>query len=156
MARLLDPARPAFGVLASTWYPAEIVHHFLDRILEGHPDEGRELAREVNREVVPRMIHGIYKVIYGAVASPELYSRHIGRQWKRLHTTGERSFVVRAPGEGYSLVTDWPAHHPFLCWITIYTMVSLFESMGFEHVAAERIRCVGHGAEECATILRWR
>jgi hypothetical protein len=54
------------------------------------------------------------------------------------------------------VLADWPAHHPVLCWVTIYTMFSLFEAMGFEAVTAERIRCAGHGGADCATVLRWR
>ena len=63
---------------------------------------------------------------------------------------------MRAPGEGLSVLSSWPAHHPLLCSITIYTMVSVFEAMGYEDVTAERIRCVTRGAEDCATVLRWR
>jgi hypothetical protein len=156
LAPLVSRRLPAFGMLASTWYPIALCHYFLDRAMEGRGDEGRELARDANREIVPRMIRGIYKVIYRTVASPELYARHVNRQWRKLHTTGERSFVIRAPGEALSTVAGWPGHHPFLCWITIYTMVSLFEAMGREQVTAERLRCVSHGGEDCATVLRWR
>jgi hypothetical protein len=158
LADTVKTSMPALGLLASTWYPVGLSHYFLDRMLviEGCGDEGRELAREANRELVPKMIRGVYKVLYRTVASPELYARHVGRHWRKLHSTGDRAFVVRGPGEGFSLVANWEGHHPALCWITIYTMVSLFEMMGYEHVAAERTRCVSHGGEDCATVLRWR
>jgi hypothetical protein len=158
IAALVKPSMPAMGILASTWYPVALSHLFLDAMLaiEGCRDEGRDLAREANQDLVPKMIRGVYKVLYRTVASPELYARHVGRHWHKLHSSGERSFVIRAPGEGYSVVANWPGHHPTLCWITIYTMVSLFEMMGYEHVAAERTRCVSHGGVDCATVLRWR
>ncbi len=158
LAALVKPSLPALGILASTWYPAALSHAFLDAMLaiEGCGDEGRSMARQANRDIVPRMIRGVYKMLYRTVASPELYARHVGRHWHKLHSTGDRSFVIRAPGEGHSVVANWPGHHPTLCWITIHTMVSLFEMMGYEHVAAERTRCVSHGGAECATVLRWR
>ena len=154
LAPLIRINMPAFGVLASSWYPVALSHYYLDAVMEGN--EGRELAREANRDVVPRMIHGVYRVIYRTIASPELYARHVGRQWRKLHSTGERTFEIRGPGEARSTVANWPGHHPMLCWITIYTMVSLFETMGFSRVDAERVRCVAHGGGgECVTILRW-
>ena len=156
LARLVDTSRPALGFLASAWYPVTLTHHLLDRALMDRTDEGRATAREAVRDITPRMIRGVYKVLFQAVASPELYARHIGRQWRRLHTTGDRTLVLRAPGEALSTVASWGGHHPFLCWMTIYTMESLFEAMRYKSVSVERIRCVSHGAADCATILRYR
>ena len=154
--RLVDRKRPALGLLASTWYPCELAHTMCDRAIDGVTDEGRAIAREANRDIVPRMIHGIYKVLYQSVASPELYAKHVGRQWKKLHTTGERSFVIRAEGQALSTIRNWDGHHPFLCWMMIYTMASLFEAMRFHDVTVDRLSCVAHGADECATVLRWK
>lgn len=156
LERFVNRTRPALGLLASTWYPSALAHYLCDRAIEGLPDEGRELAREANREVVPRMIHGVYKVLYETIVSPELYAKHVARHWHKLHTTGDRSFVIRAPGEALSTVRNWEGHHPLLCWMMIYTMASLFESMRVGDVTVDRVRCVGHGAEECATVVRWK
>jgi hypothetical protein len=154
--RLVTRTRPALGILASTWYPSAFASHMCDRVIAGLPDEGRAMAREANRDIVPMMIRGIYKALWQTLASPELYARHVDRHWHKLHTTGERSFVIRAPGEALSVVRSWDGHHPLLCWMMIYTMVSLFEAMRLTEVTADRIRCVAHGADECATILRWK
>jgi hypothetical protein len=156
LASLVDPKRPALGLLASTWYPCALAHTLCDRAMEGATDEGRALAREANRDIVPRMIRGIYKVLYQSVASPELYAKHVGRQWHKLHTTGERTFVIRAEGQALSTIRSWDGHHPLLCWMMIYTMASLFEAMRFTDVTVDRLSCVGHGASECSTVLRWK
>ncbi len=156
LARLVDVRRPALGLLASTWYPAALAHYLCDRAIDGTTDEGRSIARESNRDIVPRMIHGIYKVLYQSMASPELYAKHVDRQWKKLHTTGERGFVIRAEGQALSTIRNWEGHHPLLCWMMIYTMASLFEAMRFQDVTVERLSCVAHGGEECATVLRWK
>ena len=155
LAPLVDRTRPALGILASTWYPVTLTQHMLERARMDRREEGRYAAREVAHDLVPRMIRGVYKVVYQAVASPELYARHVGRQWRRLHTTGDREFVIRAPGNALSTVANWGGHYPFLCWTTIYTMEALFEAMRFESVSVERIRCVSHGAADCATILHY-
>jgi hypothetical protein len=49
----------------------------------------------------------------------------------------------------------WDGHHPALCWVTIFTMANLFESMRFSNVTVERIACVSEGAPRCETILRY-
>jgi len=156
LERYIDRSRPALGLLASTWYPSALCWHMCDRVIETAHDEGREIAREAARDTVPRMIHGIYKALYETLASPELYARHVGRHWKKLHDTGERSLVIRSPGVAMSTVRDWGGHHPLLCWMTIFTMASLFEAMRFPEVTVERMQCVAHGAGECATLLRWQ
>ena len=101
------------------------------------------------------MIRGVYRVMFQAAASPELYARHIGRLWRRLHTTGDRSMVIRAPGEALSRVDNWHAHHPMSCWVTIYTMAYVFEAMGYKSWSVDRLSCVAHGAQRCETLLRY-
>ena len=151
----IDPAQPAFGILGASWYPAALTHPMLDRLVARVGDEGQHLAREANREVVPRMIRGVYRVLFRTVASPELYARHVPRLWRRLHTSGDRTMVIRAPGEALSTTTNWTGHHPTMCWMAIYTMVYVFESMGYRHSTVERLACVSHGADGCETLLRY-
>ena len=154
---MLDTSQPALGILGASWYPCTLTHPMLDRVIEMHGgDEGREFANAANRDVVPKMIRGVYKMVFRTAATPELYARHIQRLWRRLHTTGDRSITIASPGEATSVVANWPGHHPFLCWTTIYTMAYVFEAMGYAHWTVERTGCVGHGAPRCETILRYR
>lgn len=152
---MINPTQPALGILSSSWYPVSLTNPMLTRVQERSGNEGRDFAIEANREVVPRMIKGIYRVMFQAAATPELYAKHVGRLWRRLHTTGTRSMVIRAPGEAVSVLEDWPAHHPVSCWLTIYTMAFVFEAMGYKSWTVERRSCVGHGAARCETILRY-
>ncbi|HEX8791072.1 MAG TPA: hypothetical protein VF765_08965 [Polyangiaceae bacterium] len=152
----LDTTQPALGILGASWYPCSLIHPMLDHIVEARGNEGRELANAANREVVPKMLRGVYRMIFRTVATPELYARHIHRLWRRLHTTGDRSLTIREPGEALSVVENWPGHHPLVCWTTIYTMAYVFEAMGYPHWSVERIACIGHGAPRCETILRYK
>jgi hypothetical protein len=153
---MVDVSRPGLGILGASWYPTSLTHPMLDRIAAEHGHEGRDLARDANHDVVPRMIRGIYRMAFRAVATPELYARHVSRLWRRMHTTGERTMQVRAEGEALSVVSGWAGHHPVLCWVTIYTMAYVFEAMGYKHWSVDRVACVGHGAPQCETILRYR
>ncbi len=154
-AVLVDPKQPALGILGASWYPTSVTHPMLTRVAERIGNEGRNFAIESCREVVPRMIGGVYRALFRSVTSPELYARHIGRLWRRLHTTGDRAMVIRAPGEALSVVESWPAHHPLSCWLAIYTMTNVFEAMGYQRWSVERLTCIGHGAARCETLLRY-
>jgi len=152
---MINPTLPALGILSSSWYPMSVTHPMLSRVQARCGNEGRDFAIEANREVVPRMIRGVYRVMFKAVVSPEMYARHVGRLWRQLHTTGTRSMTIRAPGEALSVLEDWPAHHPVSCWLTIYTMAQVFEAMGYKKWSVDRLSCVGHGAARCETLLRY-
>jgi hypothetical protein len=153
---LISPSEPALGVLGASWYPSALVAPMLDSLAATTKDGGRQFALEANRAVVPRMIRGVYRVLFDVVATPERYAQHVGRLWRRLHTTGDRRMRIVAPGEAFSTVESWPGHHPLLCWITIYTMAFLFEAMGYTQWSVDRIACVSDGAARCATTLRYR
>jgi hypothetical protein len=154
---MLHPAQPALGILGASWYPCTLVHNMCDRLLElrGGGD-GRELALAANREVMPRIMHGMYRMVLRTVGSPELYAHHVQRLWRRLHTTGERSITLHEPDEAFSVVENWPGHHPLLCWLTIYTMAYMFETMGYKRWSVERVACVSQGGARCETLLRYR
>jgi hypothetical protein len=152
----VDTSQPALGILSATWYPMSVTHPMMDAVAARGGNEGREFAMQANREVVPRMIRGVYRTMFDVVASPENYARHVGRLWRRLHTTGERSMVLRAPGEAVSRIDGWTGHHPLACWLTIYTMAYVFDAMGYRHWTVERLTCVAHGGERCETLLRFK
>jgi hypothetical protein len=153
---LIDTTQPALGILSASWYPMSVTHPMMSRVAERGGNEGRDFAMQANREVVPRMIRGIYRTMFDVAATPELYAKHVGRLWRRLHTTGERSMDLRAPGEALSRVDRWTGHHPLACWLTIYTMAFVFEAMGFKHWTVERLTCASHGADRCETLLKYK
>jgi hypothetical protein len=153
---LVDPTRPAVGILPASWYPVSLTHPMLTLLVDRFGNEGRALAFEANREVVPRMIRGLYRVLFKTAATPERYARHVQRLWRNHHTTGNRSVTIVAPGEAVSTTENWPGHHPLLCWVVIYTMAFVFEQMGYPHWTVERTECVEHGGSKCQTVLRYR
>jgi hypothetical protein len=113
------------------------------------------------RDRVPQHLLGMLDLtepglgVLGATWYP-ISPRHVHRLWRRLHTTGDRQMRIVAPGEALSVVENWPGHHPFMCWSTIYTMAYVFEAMGYKHWSVERTACVSHGGQRCQTVLRYR
>jgi hypothetical protein len=143
-------------LLATSWYPARLVHSMLDTISEGLSDaEIERMAREANRAVVSHGMNSVYKFLLEKLATPDIYAATIPRMWRLMHSTGQRRMRVIAPGEAESVVANWPGHHPLLCLITIETMCAIFEKMGCRNVRHERLACVSTGGSECVTRVRW-
>ena len=146
---------PAFGLIASEWYPSSLVHAILDGVCEGLARaEQRALAREGCEAVVPKMVRGMYRVAFAGVATPALYARFVPRLWHQLHSTGERRMTVTGVS-AESEVTRWAGHHPMLCDVVLETMRELFVIMLKRDVVAERISCVADGAPACRSAMRW-
>jgi len=148
--------RPGLGILASSWYPAELAHVLLDALMEGRTEEEcREIAREGTRAVVDSMLWGVYRFLFERVSTPERYARHIHRLWHQLHSTGERRIDMRSATEADSIIENWPGHHPLLCEITMYTMAQVFEAMRCRNVQVVRTACVSQGDPLCRARLTW-
>ncbi len=147
--------RQALGIVATEWYPSEIVHAILDAVSEGKSDDemGR-LVREATEFTVRRLSRGLYKLLFRMVGSPGLYAKHVQRAWSSLHTTGTRRVVI-GDSEAESIIEDWPGHHRWLCLVTMETMRSVFEIMGCRDVQLERLSCVHDGADRCRARLRY-
>ena len=152
---LVDVTAPGLGLLASQWYPSTLVNVILDGVALGLTRvEQRALAREACRAVVPKLVRGMYRVMFDGIATPALYARFVPRLWTQLHTTGSRTMTV-AGSTADSVVSNWAGHHPLLCDVVIETMGELFRLMVHRPVTVERLECVSEGGAVCRSTLRW-
>ncbi|MEI8256841.1 MAG: hypothetical protein WCJ30_14300 [Deltaproteobacteria bacterium] len=153
----LEPDAPKLGVVVSNWYPTTVVDLVLDQIVSLHGENGsRVIAHDGVQVVSARMFRGLYAVLFGLVASPTRYARHIQRAWLQLHDTGTREVTIERANEALSVTRNWRGHHPLMCDITLETMRAVFERMGCDAVEVSRIQCVGAGAPDCRARVRWR
>ncbi len=153
----LEPDEPRLGVVVSAWYPSTMVHLVLDQIVLVHGETGSQaIAHDGVQVVVSRMFRGLYSVLFGLVATPARYARHIQRAWLQLHDTGTRVVTLEGPNSALSVTRDWRGHHPLMCDITLETMQAVFQKMGCEDVEVSRLQCVRTGASDCRARVRWR
>jgi hypothetical protein len=153
---LLVPDAPALGIRGSKWYPSPLVHSVLDVFAESVGGEAQHgFMRDACAAVIPRMVAGPYRALFGLLASPSLYARLIQHGWRQLHTTGQRSMVLPRPGEAESQINNWSGHHPILCEVTVETMATLFRVMLRSDIQVQRVACVSEGAPCCRALLRW-
>ncbi|MEJ7729725.1 MAG: hypothetical protein WKG00_10950 [Polyangiaceae bacterium] len=152
----LDREREAWGIVSSRWYPVGPVHRLLDALLATRTDSERtRLAAQGTRAVADRMFTGIYKTLFGMLASPERWAKHSQRLWSVNYDTGDLRIRLLGPNSAESSVSNWPAHHPFLCESLVYSGIAVFEAMGCQHVSGTRLRCIDRGAEACTRLFTW-
>jgi hypothetical protein len=154
---MLDLDNPTFRLLGSLWYPARIVHAFLEALAQGRtPDEVNRLLHDANRNFIKTGARqSVYRFLLERLVTPEIYGVCVPRFWKQLHSTGDRRVKIVRRGFAESTVANWPGHHPLLCTMTIETMCAVFETMGCKNVSWERVSCVSDGASECKTLVSW-
>jgi hypothetical protein len=153
---LVDPDEPHVTLLASSWYPARLVHTLLDAIAADHaPSELERLTRETARAFAGNKLKGVHRFVLSKIVTPEMYAAGIQRMWRILHDTGDRKIELTGQGTAMSYVRNWPGHHRVLCLLTVDTMCAMFETMGCKNVQHERISCVSDGGTECVTRVSW-
>lgn len=155
---LLDVDAPAFHLLASSWYPAKLVHAIFDVLAEGRtPEEMRRFIHDANRDFLRTggASKSVYRFFLEKLATPDLYAFLVPRFWKQLHSTGEREVKIVRRGLAESTTRAWSGHGPHLCTMAIETMCTVFETMGMSNVSWDRVLCVSNGDALCKTIVRW-
>lgn len=155
---MIDVEAPAFHLLASSWYPAKLVHALFDALAEGRtPDEMQRFIHDANREFLRTggARKSVYRFFLDKLATPDLYAFFVPRFWKQLHSTGTREVKIVRRGLAESKTRGWAGHGPHLCTMAIETMCTVFEAMGCRDVTWERTLCVSNGDKECKTIVRW-
>jgi hypothetical protein len=158
--RMVDPLRSGGGVLASRWYPAELVHVLVDEMIAGRGEaELRSLSQHAANVIMRRTLSGIYRTLFATFATPELYARHAGRLWSQHYDNGLVE-VSNRPREGghnvaHARISRWISHHRFICMLNGAAARPIYELMGCKSVRYDTIACVSKGAQACEWLVHW-
>lgn len=153
----LEPSREAYGLLASVWYPAPLVHSLLDRLTEGATDaELTRIAEDAANVIMGRTLRGVYRTLFTMVASPDRFQRFGHSLWGQHYDTG-RNEIERCDATTHRVrYLDWQGHHPFICRMNMASSLPIYEAMGCRDVRYAIQGCVSRGAPHCENVVRWR
>jgi hypothetical protein len=152
----LDPTRTGFGVLASRWYPAGLVHDLLDQLVQVRaPAELEAMAVDAAEYIMGRTLRGVYRAVFSMFGTPDRYARHIDKLWSMHYDTGRILVDDTKPLFHRVKYSGWKGHHSFICRMNMASSLALYGAMGCREVKYERIGCVSDGASHCENVVRW-
>jgi hypothetical protein len=158
LAAELDPRKEALGVLASQWYPAEVVHALLDelaRALSTH--ELETFTSDASRAVMKATLSGLYRVLFEWMATPARYARYAPKLWSAYYDSGQLTIQFHeGEAKAVSTVTSWPGHHPLICDLNRGASPAIYAAMGCRDARCTRVSCVSRGDAECRFVTTWR
>jgi hypothetical protein len=154
--RHFDPTRVNLGILASTWYPSEVINCLYDLLIENlSPQQRRALADEIGRGYVDRLLRGVYKIIFDVLMTPERYVVHAQRLWNQGCDTGKLSLTLVDSRRVEGGMADWRGHHPFGCEVSHMIGLHIFRAMGCNDVTSVLL-CRQHtGTNACIGSYSW-
>jgi hypothetical protein len=153
----LDQSQDLLGIVSSVWYPAPTIFSLLDGILEDvPPNERRRLARAGARAVLNVTLKGIYASVFRLMMTPERYALQSQRLWDRFYDTGTMKKIALGPCHHRTIISDWGAHHPFICELHAWSSEHIYAAMGCRFVTVERTQCISEGASDCRFEVHWR
>jgi hypothetical protein len=157
LRQAIDDRRPVLGVIASTWYPADLVCSLLDALTEHLDAQGRtDLAEQGARAVMEHTLRGIYRTLFEWMATPSRYARFGPKLWSAYYDSGSFDIVMPDATTAICTIANWSAHHPFLCDLNRGAAFSIYESMGCDEVRVNRTECVANGAPRCRFVSTWK
>jgi len=148
--------RPALGLLPATWYPAELVHVFLDALTWGVSGaEMERMAREGAEFAMQRNLRGVYRSLFGLFVSPKIYALGIQQLWNLHYDSGRVGNLEAGPNTHRAVIHDWRGHHPFICRLNMAAAFPIYGAMKCRDVAVRREACVSYGDPACAWVITW-
>ncbi|HVU05809.1 MAG TPA: hypothetical protein VHE30_28870 [Polyangiaceae bacterium] len=152
----IDPAASNFGVLASRWYPAEVVHALVDRVVAGVPEpELVRMADDAAEYIMGRTLRGVYRTIFSMIASPSRYLKYVDRLWSVHYDTGHLVGTTISERCHQMDFVDWRSHHSFICRMNMAASRPIYVAMGLGGVTYQRLACVSDGHSHCRNVIRW-
>jgi hypothetical protein len=152
-----DAGRHTLGLVPSMWYPARVIHSAIDEALRGlAPEEVESLARRGGKAMVDAKLHGLQRVLFSLIVSPEKYCKHVQRAWDLNYDSGFIEQRILSETCHESIVTGWRGHHAFLCDLNGEVKMELYRHMGCKDVRQGRRRCISRGDSVCGSTLTWR
>jgi hypothetical protein len=143
LKRHLDPEREAFGILASSWYPVDIVSGLLEAITFGlAPDDRATMLRSGVHHAIGVTLTGVYKVLFQTLVTPERHAKYAQKIWNQYYNTGTVVGEMLDAHRATQIVTDWSGHHPLLCELSLSSLTVFHEHMGCKNVRVRRTSCV--------------
>jgi hypothetical protein len=153
---LINVKAPILGLVSSEWYPADGIHVVLDHMVAGRSAEERErIARDGAEAVISETLHGVYKLFFDLMVSPDRYLKNAQRLFSRFFDEGVMEKTATGKTEHTSVIRDWPAHHPLFCTFLLHISEYVYRAMGLKEVHSEKLRCVSDGDRDCAYRIRW-
>ncbi|MEZ4369724.1 MAG: hypothetical protein R3B07_02835 [Polyangiaceae bacterium] len=149
----LDVTRPGAGLIASTWYPSPLVHELMDGLCAGLPEaEVEALATQAEGAVMDATLHGVHKLFFRMLVTPERYARYSQPLWNRFFDSGQ--MVTEVVGdEVRSRATGWRGYHCFICRMNREAMRIIHTAMGVKVERVEMTECQARGDKRCANRL---
>jgi hypothetical protein len=154
---LVDPERPALGVQPSSWYPSELINAIWDVVTDHlSPSERTTLARDCATAVMNGTLHGVYRVLFNLLATPERFAKNAQRLWDANYDTGTVTMRLTGPSTMLGATTGWRGHHAFACEITHFAGLATLEAMGCRDVRSSLSCLLDNGGRTCEGVFTWR
>ncbi len=151
-----DPRRPGFGLLASRWYPSEVIHPLLDAMVVGLDDKAySQFIEDGAKQVMDGTMRGVFKAIFTMIATPERYARYSQQAWNAYHDTGFSTVTLEGNTSWRATLRDWPGHHRVICDMNTVAARLILQSMGKRSVVVKQECCVAKGAPHCVSVSTW-
>lgn len=151
-----DTERECLGVLASTWFPATVVHGVLDHLTEHLTEEAHdEMAAQAGEAVVKAMMTGVQRVVFSTLMTPRTYLKVANLAFHLNFDEGRVLNQELGPRRHRGSVEGWSSHHPFLCKMNVEIKRGLYSAMGCKYVVIEERFCKSRGATECGSVISW-
>ena len=148
--------RPALGLLAATWYPAGLVHAFLDALTEGLPEpELQRMALQGAEFTMQRNLRGVYRSLFAMFVSPRLYVLGMQQLWNLHYDSGRVRNTEKTPHTHRAEVEDWRGHHPFICRLNTAAVFPIYGAMKCQDIQVHREACVSRGDASCSWVITW-
>ena len=146
----------ALGLIASRWYPPEMIHAMIEGMFGSLDEETRHAQmREAATAAVRATGRGVYRFALERVVSPRLFAASIQVLWNMIHDSGVRSMSVSERAIE-SRTHGWLGHAPLLCSLMAETSAAVLETMGHTEVRWRRDECVANGDARCVIHYSWR
>jgi hypothetical protein len=149
--------RPALGLLAATWYPAGLVHGFLDALTQGLSEqELQRMALQGAEFTMERNLRGVYRSLFSLFVSPRIYVLGMQQLWNLHYDSGRVRNTEKTPNMHRAEVEDWRGHHPFICRLNTAAVFPIYGAMKCQDIEVHREACVSRGDAACSWVITWR
>jgi hypothetical protein len=153
---LIDPSREALGILASRWYPMELTHALLDRMVaRTGAEELEEKIRQGGPDIMRMQMSGLQRRAFRLLMNPDRYRKHVETLWRQNFDSGDIEVLETGPNEHHGFTRNWRGHHPLICRLIHTGKEAMYEAMGCKNVTVELTGCVADGGEACSSKVRW-
>ena len=144
----------ALPILASSWYPIEVLSRLARAMEKETPGDPEDLFTRLGKQSCEDGLNTIYKIFF-KVGTPSFIIKRVAQVWSNYYDEGRMTILSSTSNTVHVRLDERPMPDAAMCTRITGWMIRAIELSGGRRISLDHTACVHRGAPHCEWKADW-